>query len=458
MRILCAILIFMVCSIKVESSLICDSEFCVCHHNNKGDREVFGEIVDCSYDPNLLKKNFALPETAHTLNLSRNNLTKIRFSLVLKSDTLSELLLNSNQITEIYPDAFRLSNLKRLDLSDNELQVIHKGTFDHINKLEYLNLANNKFATFEKITFHHLGDLKEIVLDNNKLGPSLEHNNLFNRNGYGLTNKIQSLSMSGINLEVVHENFFVDAFDLKRLIISNNSLTETFEFPFTLEHLDISDNPISEISEEDFLDLVALKVLKLNNLPIKRIPEYVFASLHSLTNLELERNNNLVNFSATAFGKEVLEDADDFVLETLSLKGSRLTSLDEQLKVPFGQLIRLDLQGNFWHCDCKLKWIKKLQIHPDDYDHLRCYTPKQLYNSRIFDLDEKFFTCAIKSPSRHIVVTISVITFCLLLTSLAVWVYMFMPRSQTRCDLAHMYSGAGYSILPVQASTMRDPL
>ncbi|CAH2269576.1 leucine-rich repeat neuronal protein 2-like [Pararge aegeria] len=458
MRLLYTVLAIVAYSFKAESSLVCDSDFCVCHHNNKSDREVFGEIIDCSYDPNLLRRNFSLPETAYTLNLSRNNLTKIQFSLILKSETLAELLLNSNQINEIALNALRLANLKRLDLSDNKLEVIHAGTFDHINNLEYLNLANNKFATFEKISFHHLGELQEIVLDNNNLGPSLEDNNLFDRSGYGLTHKIQALSMSGINLENVYDNFFVDAYNLKRLTISNNKLTDTFEFPFTLEYLDISDNPINEISEEDFIDLVGLKELKLNNLQIKEISGYTFASLHSLTSLELERNKNLVNFSAEAFGKEVLDDADYFPLETLSFKGSRLTSLDQELEVPFGQLIRLDLQGNFWNCNCNLKWIKKLQIHPEDYDHLRCYTPKPLYNSRIFELDEKYFNCATKDRSRHIVVTISIVSFCLLLSSLAVWVYMFMPRSQTRCDLANMYSGAGYSVLPMHVSTLRSPL
>lgn len=371
MRRICAIFALMAFSFKAESSLICDSDFCVCHHNNKSDRDVFGEVIDCSYDPALLRRNYTIPQTANILNLSRNNLTKIQFSLILKSDSVSELFLNNNQISEISPNALRLSNLKRLDLSDNELEIIHEGTFDHIKNLEYLNLANNKFATFEKISFHHLGNLKEIILDNNNLGPSLDDNNLFDRNGYGLTHKIQSLSISGINLLTVHENFFVDAYDLKRLTVSNNNLTETFEFPFTLEYLDLSGNPIYEISEEDFADLVGLKALKLNNLLIKEVFDFAFASLHSLRSLELERNHNLVKFSAKAFGEEVLDDADDFVLETLSLKGSRLTTLDERLHVPFGQLIKLDLQGNFWNCDCKLKWIKKLQIHPEDYDHLR---------------------------------------------------------------------------------------
>lgn len=358
-------------SFTVQSAIICESERCVCRHNNASDRDIIGEIIDCSYDPNVLEREFVLPNTVYTLDLSRNNLSSLPPSNLLKSNSLVELYLNNNRITEISTDVLRLPNLKTLDISDNELKYVDKDTFKHINKLEYLNLANNWFTSFEKISFHHLGDLKQIVLNNNDLGSSLEENNLFDRSGYGLTHKIQSLSISGINLNRVHENFFVDVYDLKRLDISNNELVEMFELPFTLEYLDLSSNPIDKISGEDFTDLVALKELKLNNLTIREIPEYVFDSLHSLTSLELERNKNLTKFSATAFGQDVLDDADDFTLEKLSLKGSRLTTLDESLKVPFGQLIKLDLQGNFWNCDCKLVWIKSLQIQPKDSEHLR---------------------------------------------------------------------------------------
>lgn len=365
------ILALIVYSCKVYGWSICDSDFCICRYNNKGGKDFFGETVDCSYNPNVLEGENVLPNTAFSLDLTRNNLTRVKPSKLLKSGTLHELLLNGNQITEIDPDALQLKSLKKLDLSDNELEFVHPDTFKQIKQLEYLNLANNRFTTFEKITFHHLSGLKEIILDNNDLGWSLADKNLFDRSGYGLTAKIQSLSISGINLDLVHENFFVDAYDLKKLIISSNKLNDIFELPFTLQYLDLSDNLISEISSEDFADVPGLKELKLNNLMISEVPEYVFASLRDLIHLELERNSNLTKFSVFAFGQEVLDDADDFMLEHLSLRGSRLTTLDKQLETPLGQLIHLDLQGNPWKCDCKLIWLKRLQIKKNDYDHLR---------------------------------------------------------------------------------------
>lgn len=366
-----AIVILIIHCITVECALICESDFCVCRHNNTKDIDSIGDIITCAYNTRVLKQDFDLPNTVYALYLSRNNLSSITSSNLLKSTSLTELYLNQNRITEVTSDVLHLPNLKRLDLSNNELKYVDKDAFRYIKNLEYLNLANNWFTSFEMISFHHLGNLVEIVLDDNQLGGSLEENNLFDRSGYGLTHKIKSLSISGINLKSVHENFFVDVYDLKRLDISNNHIAELFELPFTLEYLDLSGNPITQISGEDFVDLVALKELKLNNLHIQEVPDFAFSSLHSLTSLELERNINLTKFSTTAFGQEVLEDAEDFVLEKLSLKGSRLTTLDEKLEVPFGQLVKLDLQGNFWNCDCNLVWVKKLQIAPRDYEHLR---------------------------------------------------------------------------------------
>lgn len=352
-----------------KSETICD--ICVCGYNSKNAGDFQGEIVDCSYNVGLLEYHYTIPSTIHSLDLSASNLSRIDSTSILHSKTMEVLMLNSNIITEITANALQLPELKRLDLSQNLLEHLDNGVFKNVKNLQYLNLANNKFTTFSKLTFHPLSSLKEINLDNNLIGPSLQDSNLFDRSGFGLTQKIKTLSIGGIGLNAIPDNFFVDAYDIRRLIISGNNITDVFELPFTLEYLDLSDNPIVEIEGEDFNDLPALKVLKLNNIAINKVPEYAFKSLPSLLHLELERNQNLTEFSSLAFGREVLDDADDFLLESLSLKSSRLRRLDKSLLVPLERLIHLDLQGNQWHCDCKLVWVKTLQIPEKEYEHFR---------------------------------------------------------------------------------------
>ncbi|KAI8421444.1 hypothetical protein MSG28_009503 [Choristoneura fumiferana] len=396
----------------------------------------------------------SLPSLVYSLDLSSNNMTSVTTSYLYKSSTMKELIFKNNMIAEIEANALLLPELTRLDLSDNALEFIDKEVFKGLKKLQYLNLAENKFTTFEKLAFHHLSNLNEIILDNNNIGPSLKDINLFDRSGFGLTHKIQHLSISGINLKTVPDNFFTEAYDLKRLTISNNGLHDIVEIPFTLEYLDISDNPIEEISSEDFADLPALKELKLNNLAIKEVPDYVFVPLNGLLKLELERNRNLTKFSSLCFGREVLEDADDFALEELSLMGSRVSRLDEKLLQPFGQLARLDLQGNPWVCDCNIVWMQKLQIEKRDQEHLRCGSPRPLFNARIFDLAESSFVCPVNK--HYVALTIAGISFCLLLALIALWFFVCLPKYQSRNEtLRNMYApSTAYSVLPMSTSSV----
>lgn len=366
-------IIFALLICSTVRSDICDSA-CVCRINDEDERDYLGEYIDCSFydgSEDILRANFSLPSIIYLLNLSSNNVTQLQASSLLKSATLTELYLNRNAIKEIRSKIMMFPQLKVMDLSDNELEYVGKEAFAGVSKLEYLNLANNKLTSHESVAFHRLGNLLELVLDNNDLGSSLSEVNLFDRHGFGLTPKIRTLSISGVNLNVIPDNFFSNTYDIRKLIISKNNLSDVFELPFTLEYLDLSDNPIKEISDEDFADLPGLKVLKLNNLHITEVPDFAFTPLHSLVHLELARNKNLTVFSSLAFGQDVLGDANDFTLEILSLMGSRLTKLEEQLAEPFGHLIVLDLQGNPWRCDCKMTWIKSLQIEPEYYEHLR---------------------------------------------------------------------------------------
>lgn len=351
---------------------ICDYKSCVCRDKNVENQDYVGDNIKCVYsDPDILERNYTLPHVIHSLDLSSNRISNVYSSSLLKSTTMAELFLNNNKIANVSTTALMLPNLKRLDLSHNLLTYIDRETFRGIINLEYLNLADNKFTTFTNLMFHHLSNLNEVILDNNNIGASLQRVNLFDRSGYGLTRKIQNISINRINFGNVPPNFFIDAYDLRKLTITHNEITDVFELPCELQYLDMSDNPISEIAGEDFANLPSLRVLKLNNLMISEVPEFAFEHLHSLKTLELERNQNLTQFSSIAFGEDVLSDAVDFPLEKLSLKGSRLTKLDPELLEPFGRLSELDLQGNPWQCDCDMKWVKNLQI-PEYYtDHLR---------------------------------------------------------------------------------------
>ncbi|KAL4705489.1 hypothetical protein ACJJTC_017349 [Scirpophaga incertulas] len=440
--------------VRREACCVDVCSWCLCRDNNSDGEDYLGVNVDCSYKgASILDDSYKLTDTVYSLDLSSNNISKLRPTKLLQSPILTRLNLNNNDLEQIPEGAFKLSELKWLELSNNRLQFIHKEAFSDINNLEYLNLANNRFVSHDNLQLHRLRSLNELVLDGNDLGTSLRVFSLFDRRGFGLTHKIQSLSIRRIDLKEVPDNFFSDAYDIRKLIISDNQLKEIFELPFTLEYLDLSDNPIEEISEEDFADMLALKELYLNNLHIKEVPGFVFDALNSLTVLELERNLNLTVFNPLAFGQEVLEDADDFLLETLSLKGSRLTVLDGRLEEPFGRLTQLDLQGNPWICNCNIQWFQSLQIEPENYEHLRCGSPKTLFNAKIFELSPKNLCPTLND--HQVGMVIAFVAFCVLLTAIALWFFVFIPRYQSRgnCIVSAYTPTANYTMLPLSSQT-----
>ncbi|XP_059053030.1 leucine-rich repeat-containing protein 38-like [Achroia grisella] len=415
-------LLFMQCY-KCFAVSVCD--ICTCGYENDNE-DYLGENIDCSFKTqDILESNYTLPNTVRSLDLSSSNLVTILDSRLLRSETLLELYLNRNSITDIVGTPFDLPELKILDLSFNNLTYIDADVFKNIKKLEYLNVANNKLATVSSLAFHQLNNLKEVILDFNILGPSI----MDLKGSFGLLNKIQKLSIRGIGLRNIPDKFFADLYDIRQLVVSDNHLEEIFEFPTTLEYLDLSNNPIRAIAEEDFVNVPGLRELKLNNLQIMEVPDYVFAPLRSLRSLELERNRNLTYFSRLAFGREVLEDADDFNLEKLSVRASRLSKLDRDLSKPFGRLFHLDLQGNPWICDCDILWLKQFQMEPKDYDHIRCAYPRSLYNSRIFELRDKYFRCP--NAQRLIGVAISVTTLAIAMSAITVWILKCIPRKNS---------------------------
>ncbi|CAK1541900.1 unnamed protein product [Leptosia nina] len=432
MRLIISLLLVVVVVGRVDNVSLCKSGHCVCRVNNKSEKEDYGEIVDCSYYARVLEENYELPSSASSLDLSRNNITTVRPTLVLRSNSLAELLLHDNSIHRIEIGALQLPALKKLDLSNNHLTFIAKETFKQIKGLEYLNLAHNDFHALSALSFHHLADLSEIILDDNHLGPSLRDRNLFDRNGYGLTHKIRSLSIRGIDLNTVPDNFFVDAYDVRKLIASDNNISEIFELPITLEYLDLSDNPIDDLSGEDFASVPGLRELKLNNLSIAEIPDYAFASLPGV-----------------AAPGEKQEPA-------RLQRGSRLSTLSERLRLPLGQLVFLDLQGNLWNCDCRLIWIKQLQIDDGSSEHFRCFTPKPLFNGKITEIHNKYFVCPVE---RHLTgAVIGAVSACVLLTFIAAWIYVMVPKRHSKFNfIKNMHATTGYSLLPVHMPLSGGP-
>ncbi|GAB6024276.1 TOLL-like receptor [Chamberlinius hualienensis] len=102
--------------------------------------------------------------------LNGNNFSKIRNENFTDYDNVTQLYLESSEITSIGPLTFaKMTKLKILDLSYNQITIIVDGTFNHLINLQKLILSHNQIAYLPDNCFNNTMALQSLQLHNNKL-------------------------------------------------------------------------------------------------------------------------------------------------------------------------------------------------------------------------------------------------------------------------------------------------
>ncbi|CRL05060.1 CLUMA_CG018472, isoform A [Clunio marinus] len=105
--------------------------------------------------PNAFNRNLSISDLSH-IGLSHNNLTEIIPGTFHGLLALMEIKLNSNRISALTSDDFvqcpSTPCLRPviLDLSDNELEIIHSQFFVNMARLRTLNLSSNKISAIDR--------------------------------------------------------------------------------------------------------------------------------------------------------------------------------------------------------------------------------------------------------------------------------------------------------------------
>ena len=119
--------------------------------------------------------NCSLVTTTHlgdldgTLGLSRAGIATLKRGDFANLGGIAALLLNSNDLTALPPDAFDGldDTLTVLRLDGNDLQTIPAGVFDRLTGLTLLQLSNNDLSSLPPRVFEELTGLLELHLANN---------------------------------------------------------------------------------------------------------------------------------------------------------------------------------------------------------------------------------------------------------------------------------------------------
>lgn len=223
------------------------------------------------------------------LDLSRNVLT----SSWLNSSTFSGLIrlvllnLSHNRISKLDPALFKdLYTLQILNLRFNEIEMISADTFSPMSNLHTLELAHNRLTYLDAYSLNGLFALSLLALDSNMLEGI--HPDAF-RN----CSSMLDLNLSGNNLESVPVAL-KDMRILRTLDLGENQIRSLnkpgFRGMSSLYGLRMIGNEITNVTQEDLVELPALQILNLARNRIEYVEDGAFAANPALQAIRLDSN------------------------------------------------------------------------------------------------------------------------------------------------------------------------
>lgn len=142
--------------------------------------------------------------------------------------------------------------LSALDLSENQISLLHVDTFANLANLVLLDLSGNLINSFTSGTFRQLHNLKELILLDN---PILK---IFEGSFDGLYS-LSSLVLNKMRIGHLEDNCFGDLGSLTLLDLSYNKLATlppmVFEGLRGLERLDVTGNRLVNVNMTTFITL-----------------------------------------------------------------------------------------------------------------------------------------------------------------------------------------------------------
>ena len=295
------------------------------------------------------------------LDLSGNSLAILNAEMFVGLEhSLMELKLSQNKITNIGNIPLKLTQLRRLDLSHNNLVDIPRNAFEGIENLAYLNLSNNHhlapmpsnvigsltslqvldisnvgLRTIQSEIFSKSPNLRSIYLKNNKISEIADgtFNNLRN---------LTTVDLSYNNIMTIKPGAFINAMNIRSLSLKGNQLSafkgEIFNTGTGLEELDISENQLSYLFPTSFRIHPRLKRLIASNNKFNFFPASIIAGLQFLEHIDLS-NNQLKTVEELDFARLPR-------LRKLILSRNNLESISEMAFHNSSQLQYLDLSMN----------------------------------------------------------------------------------------------------------------
>lgn len=420
------------------------NEKCLCQtegSKNSGLPYLLIECKELGWNENLFKAH-ELPFRTNTLDLSWN---KFQYVPKFHGEFLKILILSYNNISSIEEDVFRLiPNLRFLDLGSNRIEGISLNAFQYLTLLEHLDLSKNNIKIINTNVLSPMTSLNYLILSENNLNETMSNHDLFL--ALGAPTSLNKLEMNYCNLESINLKY---GSGLEVISMRYNNFTEVPDVPHNAVSLDFSGNPIAILKPKCLPHLYKLTTLHFEDMPyLSEIQEYSLFGLPRLTTLNFKGSKNLTKFDEHAFGATVVINETDLALESLSFRGCNLKLLNSTLAFALENIKEFDLSGNPLFCDCRLAWIRKLNVDTN----AQCQRPIFLRGKKLSDIGEDKFVCKKAWVSN----LLNGVLVLLLMVLIAVAIYLIVMgvRPSRRMHLQKMGASSPYARITTSVVTL----
>ncbi|XP_011212502.1 chaoptin isoform X1 [Bactrocera dorsalis] len=330
--------------------------------------------------------------------------------------SLQELDFSNNKITSMSDTSFHfLKNLRLLELHDNRIEQVMKGTFqgDIHSKLEEISLRFNHLTQVSQHTFFDLEALRKLHLDDNKI-------ERVERRAFMNLDELEHLSLRGNKLNNLADESFQNLPKLEILDMAFNNLPN-FNFDYfdqvgTLSTLNVnvSHNQIKMLmynsswagrADHGSMHHSNIKLLDLSHNNISLIhPGYFRPAEISLTHLYMGYNS-LMNATRDVFGNMPH-------LQWLDLSYNSIRELDFDAFKNTKQLQLIYLDHNYLTDIPQdiFKPIYALRVIDLSHNHLRGLPDNLFYNGGMEKMDVSH-NMLLKIPSSSLS-SLAALTLC----------------------------------------------
>ncbi|CAN9505812.1 unnamed protein product [Ophioblennius macclurei] len=236
---------------------------------------------------NLTEIPPTIDEITVKLDLRNNNLQLLSRGAFVHTPYLTHLNLQRCNINKVKEGAFRtLGRVTSLNLAYNKIDILYQESFDGLSSLKELNLEHNRIEEIQPGAFMQLGFLNVLTLTHNQLVyiPNMAFQGL---------QSIKWLRLSHNSLNNLAPEAFAGLFTLSRVSLDHNELqffpTHTMTRLREVTRLDMSHNPMIYLGEES-VSMAKLTHLHLNHMSLQDLSDLALSGAPLLSHLDLSHN------------------------------------------------------------------------------------------------------------------------------------------------------------------------